>query len=551
VFPVRTSEGNQLAVRLLAEPKATPLTGTEGGINPFFAPNGEWVAFGAAGKIKKVSIHGGAPLILCDGALRGGTWTEDGYIIASLGNSTGLSRIPDGGGQPEALTTPAKGELTLRWPQILPGGKAVLFSASASQSNWENATIDVLSLKTGQRKTVQKGGFFGRYLPSGHLVYVRGGALYGAPFDTDRLELTGPPATLLEDLAASSFGGGQFDFSRNGTFVYTSGTPKSYGWGIVSVDSRGTVQPVVSTRGIYFRLALSPEGNRLALAAGSPGAADLWVYELDREISTRLTFSSDAVGGVWSPDGRYLVHSTTPGENSAIVAVRADGVGQRRRLLPAADKQTPLIPQAFSPDGRYLVFLRFRRGLSDMWSVEISHTASGELQAGKAEPLLESPAAEAGAAISPDGRWIAYNSNESGRYEVFVRPFGSGRITSGGKWQVSANGGANPVWSKAGKQVLFLTPSDHIMVADYAVDGESFRVSKPRPWVDKPIPTYTFLSGLPFGQGLAAFDLSRDGRKIITFDAPEAAYAPKGNLHVTMLVNWFDTVRRRVGGARN
>ena len=182
--------------------------GPKGGVNPFFSPDGEWVAFGAGGKLKKIPIQGGPPMTLCDGAsFRGGTWGEDGFIVAAFGNSAGLSRVPENGGSPQPLTKLENGELTHRWPQILPGRKAVLFSASSSQGNWEEAHVEVLSLQTGQRKTVVRGGFYGRYLPSGHLVYLRGGTLYGMAFDIDRLEPAGPPATLLEGIAASEFGG--------------------------------------------------------------------------------------------------------------------------------------------------------------------------------------------------------------------------------------------------------------------------------------------------------------------------------------------------------
>ena len=189
VFPIGDASDSRLAVRSLGQPNATPLAGTEGGDNPFFSPDGEWVAFNAGGKLKKISIHGGPPTTLCDAStLHGGTWGEDGFIVASFGNSAGLSRVPESGGSPQPLTKLESGELTHRWPQILPGRKAVLFSASSHYSTWEEAHVEVLSLKTGQRKTVVRRGFYGRYLPSGHLVYLRGGTLYGMAFGIDRLE---------------------------------------------------------------------------------------------------------------------------------------------------------------------------------------------------------------------------------------------------------------------------------------------------------------------------------------------------------------------------
>jgi serine/threonine-protein kinase len=189
VFPIGDASDSRLAVRSLGQPNATPLARTQGGFNPFFSPNGEWVAFGADRKLKKISIHGGEPITLCDApGIRGGAWGEDGFIVAVLSTTAVLSRVPENGGSPQPLTKFENGEVSHRWPQILPGGKAVVFSANSTFGNWEDAHVEVLSLRTGQRKTVVRGGFYGRYLPSGHPVYCRGGALYGMAFDIDHLE---------------------------------------------------------------------------------------------------------------------------------------------------------------------------------------------------------------------------------------------------------------------------------------------------------------------------------------------------------------------------
>jgi len=201
--------------------------------------------------------------------------------------------------------------LTHRWPQILPEEQAVLFSANASQSNWEGANIEVLSLKSGQRKIVQRGGYYGRYLPSGHLIYVRGGALYGVAFNAERLEPKGAPTMLLEDLAASDFGGGQFDFSGNGTFIYLSGKiPRMATRSIVWMDSAGKIQPLLSGPEGYSAPSISPDTKRLAVIVGL-GQRDLSVYDLQREILTKVTFAGNAITGIWTPDGKHrLWHGT-------------------------------------------------------------------------------------------------------------------------------------------------------------------------------------------------------------------------------------------------
>jgi serine/threonine-protein kinase len=227
----------QLATRLLDQPQATLLSGTEGAGDPFFSPDGQWIGFFAEGKMKKVSVRGSAVITLCDAPDgRGAAWGEDGIIIATLSgvSGIGLSRVPAAGGTPQVITNPIeKGEATHRWPQILPGGQAVLFMANTNVSKYDDSSIEVLSLKTGEVKVVQHGGYFGRYLPSGYLVYIHQGTLFGVPFDLTRLEVSGTPTPLLEDVAGdSNTAGGQFDFSRNGTFVYLSGKSSTGTWAL-------------------------------------------------------------------------------------------------------------------------------------------------------------------------------------------------------------------------------------------------------------------------------------------------------------------------------
>ena len=357
VFPVGYAGASRLAVRFLSRPDSTQLPGTERALNPFFSPDGEWIAFSAAGKIKKISIHGGPAVTLCDGIERGGSWGEDGYIIAVLGNQTGLSRIPENGGPPQILTTLQNGELTHRWPQIMPGGQAVLFSVNGAYGNWEQANVEALSLKTGRRKTVQRGGYYGRYVPSGHLVYVHGRSLYGVPFDLDRLEPKGPPATLLEDLASSTFGGGQLDFSRTGTLAYLSGKWSEYTRPLVWLDTGGKSHPLFPPPQVFSSVALSPDGKRLAITTGT-GGGDLWVYDLEREIPIRLTQAGPVLAVIWAPDGRHLVYGQAPGFACALMWIRADGAGEPQPLTQSESgpSQVPRIPHSISHDGRHIIF---------------------------------------------------------------------------------------------------------------------------------------------------------------------------------------------------
>jgi serine/threonine protein kinase/Tol biopolymer transport system component len=542
VFPIGNPGASRLAVRSLGQPNATPLTGTEGGSNPFFSPDGEWIGFGAGGKLKKIPIRGGPPIALCDsGPFHGGAWGEDGFIVASFGNSAGLSRIPENGGSPQPLTKPENGELTHRWPQILPGGKAVLFSASSSQVGWEEAHVEVLSLKAGQRKTLVRGGFYGRYLPSGQLVYLRGGTLYGMAFDIGRLEPVGPPATLLEGIAASTYGGGQLDFSRNGTLVYLAGNPIQAKRKLVWIDTAGKTEPFFAIPDQFNSPALSPDGKRLAVAIGSGSGGDLWVYDLEREIPTKLVTAGHVIlGAVWAPDGKHLVYGSDPGANNGVMWIRADGGGEPQPLT-RDDMHTGQVPTSVSPDGRFVLIMS--PGGAKAGTLTIDATDPDHPKAGATVTLLNDPGMIS-PTISPDGRWVAYTASAAGP-QIFVRPFANGKIAGSGTWQISATGGARPVWSHAAHQLLYATPEGRVMVVDYTVEGDSFHGLKPRPWTDKPIVPALGSMNAPFGVG-RLFDLTPDGRRIIAWEPEEQPKEAKVDLHVTMLQNWFDELRRRL-----
>jgi serine/threonine-protein kinase len=547
VFPIGDSGASRLAVRPLGQPNAVPLAGTEGGANPFFSPDGEWVGFGAGGKLKKIPIHGGPPITLCDsGTLHGGAWGEDGFIVASFGNGAGLSRVPENGGSPQPLTKPENGEITHRWPQILPGGRAVLFSASSSQVGWEDAHVEVLSLKTGQRKTVVRGGFYGRYLPGGHLVYLRGGTLYGMAFDIGRLEPAGPPATLLEGIAASAYGGGQLDFSRNGMLVYLAGNPSLQARRkLVWIDAAGKMQPFFAAPDQFNNPALSPDGKRLAVSIGSVGGSDLWVYDLEREIPTKLpTAGHTMLGAVWTPDGKHLVYGSDPSSNNGVMWIRADGGGEPQPLT-RDDTHTGQTPTSVSPDGRFVLISM--PGAQKAQTLAIDATDPDHPKAGAIEPMPNGHGIAD--TISPDGRWVASTVGASGTLQVVVRRFANGKIAGNGAWQVSAAGGGHPVWSRATHQLLYTTPDGRIMVVDYAVEGDSFQASRPRPWTDKQIgPVSGSVGSVPFGLG-RLFDLTPDGRRIIAWEPQEQPKEAKVDLHATMLLNWVDEVRRRLPAA--
>jgi serine/threonine-protein kinase len=544
VYPARGPDGRQrLATRLLDQPQATPLPGTEDGHDPFFSPDSQWIGFAAQGDLKKISVQGGAPVTICHaGQFVGASWGEDGNIVASLGILEPLSRLPDSGGAPQRLTKLAGGEATHRWPQVLPGGKAVLFTAAASPAGMVDASIQVMVLQTGAVKVLRRGGYYGRYLPSGHLVYMNQGVLFGAPFDLAKLEVRGAPTPLLEDVAGDpAWGGGQFDFSAApsapGTLVYLAGKENARRWRIVWTDGSGKTQPLLTTPGVYFNPRFSPDGRRLALDETSNGS-DVFVYDLERGTMARLTFDGHSQGPVWSPDGSRIAFRTNAVAGTNLMWTRTDGAGEPQKLL---ESPNVVIPWSFSPDGRRLAYFESNPDTSyDIWTLPLDSAGPDSAKPGKPEPFLRTPFGELVPAYSPDGRWIAYRTNESGGNEIFVRPApkdaSGGAPAGGGKWQVSSDGGVYAVWSHNGRELFYESGDNRIMVVDYTVSGDSFVPGQPRLWLEKPI----------LNVGRSNLDLAPDGKRFAVFEAAEAAEPAKGSVHVTFLLNFLDDLRRKM-----
>ena len=385
---VYVSQG-RLFTRRLDQPNATELAGTQGANAPFFSPDGQWVAFFTSGKLQKISVEGGSAVTLCDAISgRGGSWGEDGSVIAALSLNGGLSRIPFAGGSPTPVTDLQNGEVTHRWPQILPGGKAVLFTASPSIA-YDAANIEVMSLADRRRKTLVRGGTFGRYLPSGHLVYVNRGTLFAVPFDVDRLEVHGTPVPVLDHVGyTANTGSAQFDFSQTGTLIYSSDGAAGELLTIAWLDGEGKAQPLLAKPGAYGRLSLSPDGQRLALDVTEGSGTDIWVYDWQRNTMTRLTFTGNAEAPVWSPDGRYIAFQR-PGEGMSVT--RSDGSGMPQPLTQSKDNPAPY---SFTPDGKRLAFQAQGSGTAyDLWTVPLESDNAG-LRAGKPEVFLQTLADE-------------------------------------------------------------------------------------------------------------------------------------------------------------
>jgi Tol biopolymer transport system component len=535
-FTAQKASGQQpqLYVRRLEQLAAFPLSGTEGGRDPFFSPDSQWLGFFAEGKLKKVAVTGGAAIALCDAPNdRGGTWSEDGTIIFTPAIGAGLSRVSSAGGTPEVLTTPdqAAGENLHRWPQALPGGRAVLFTANAIGDS-ENASIVVQSLPKGPRRVLQLGGYHGRYLRSGHVVYIHLGTLFAAPFDLGRLELTGPAAPVLQGVtAAPTNAGAQFAFSDRGTLVFLPGQTVAAGVPIQWMNQDGKTEPLRALAGNYNNIRFSPDGQRLAMELGEGRERDVWVYEWGRDTMSRLTFDpGDDTRPVWTPDGQRIAFASTRAGKATrnIYWQRADGTGTAERLT---ETKNPPVPLSWHPSGKFLVFHENdpQTGM-DLWILPMEGNETSGWKPGKPTAFLKSPSNEVEPAFSPDGKWLAYQSSESGRSEVYVRPFPG----PGGKWQVSTGGGSYPTWSRNRKELFYRTAEFGFMVAAYAVAGDSFRAEKPRQWSP----------GLVPARGTArTFDLHPDGRRFAVLkDAEQQAEEKRDK--VVFIENFFDELRR-------
>ena len=540
VYLAAGADGKErLFTRALDQLQPSALAGTENADAAFFSPDGQWVAFHADDKLKKILVQGGGAVTLCTAQVfRGASWGDDGNIIAALRTNGGLARVPPTGGNPEVVTRIAAGERTHRWPQVLPGSEAVLFMSSTAAGGYEDANIEVQSLRSGQRKVLHRGGYFPHYLPSGHLLYMRDGVLFAAPMDLKTLALTGPPVPALEDVDGfPTNGGARFDFSRTGTFVYFPGDSATPARSLVWFDGTGKADPLRVKPGIFSAPRLSPDGKRVLLAINTGGIYDVWAYDWERDIMTRLTFGPrNNRFAIWTPDARGIVYSSADGQG--LFWLRADGTGTARQLTRGV--RGPQFAESFSPEGKRLVFCEQTTNTNfDLFTVDIDWSDENQPKAAEPQVFLATSSNESAAAVSPDGRWLAYHSNETGTFEVYVRPFAGASAGDRGKWQISSGGASSPRWVRGARELVYRTRDGRIMAASYTVAGDSFSAAKPRLWCEKPLldpSTFTF----------QLFDLAPDGKRVIAVAAAAGGEAQqKSATQVIFLQNYFDELRRR------
>ena len=533
-FVYNTTQG--LYLRAMGELEARLVPGTEGSLqSPFFSPDGQWVGYHQDGQLKKMAIDGGAPVIICAaGDPLGVNWAVDDSILFGqyFGQYQGVMRVSADGGTPELIIPAADGEL-IHGPQLLPDGDSVLFSVTRGSglNRWNEAQIVVHSLGSGQRTVLLEDGSDARYVPTGHLVYALGDALFAVRFDADSLQVIGGPVSVAEGvMRAAGFAGpstnvasANYGFSDQGALVYVLGASAPQRT-LVWVDREGQEEPVPVEPRAYTYPRISPGGTRVALQVGDQ-EEDIWIWDFARETSMRLTFDPGSdEHPVWTPDGERVVFSSArEGGPRKIFWKAADGTGAVERIT---DGQTDLAAYAFSPGGQRLVLRELREMGPNGDLVVLSMTADRTL-----EPLIATPSSELNADVSPDGRWLAYESDASGQSEVYVRPFPN---VDDGQWLVSTDGGTRPRWSPTGRDLFYLHEG-RLFVAPVTT-GATFTPGNPE----------MLFEGAFDGVAGRTYDVSPDGERFLIIKQADATSEMATAPRVIIVENWFEELQRLV-----
>jgi len=499
------------------EPRLVP--GTENAGSPFFSPDGAWIGFERGTALLKVPVTGGPPVtILADAGAQivGTAWGLDGMVI--FARNDGLYRVPAGGGSPERLTPEPEAGQAYSRPQFLPGGKGVIFYMRVPGAPGTDR-LGVLSLETGEQRILIPGGH-PEYLSSGHLVFMRGTTLMGVPFDEDRLELTGDPVALVQDVRRSGSNTADYALAANGTLIYVPGAGHFGGRTLVSVARDGLGQALPMEPRDYQTPRVSPDGRRVAVWAGG----DIWIYELARGTMTRLTFDpANDAEPLWFPDGERLVFSSNRQGTYDLFWTRAGGTGTVQRLTTSSQHE---IPSAWGSNGRQLLFTECRTPNAGPCDVSVL-SMEGEP---RARPLLRTEFDEGLPAISPDGRWMAYQSNESGPPEIYVRPFPD---VEGARWQVSTGGGTKPLWGASGEELFYQAPAGLTVVP--VQRGATPTLGKPQ---------RLFSLARYFVTTLRDYDITPKADRFL-LSAPITSDGGDG-AHIVVVQNWDQELKRLV-----
>jgi serine/threonine-protein kinase len=564
VYVVGSGPGTgRLMVRALDQLDATPLGGIEGASAPFISPDSKWIGFmyaagsGSIVQLKKVSMTGGPPITICaiGGILMGASWGPDGSIVFATLSATGngLMSVPAGGGEPRALTTPdvKHGELGHAFPSVLPGGRAVLFTIATGRGP-ETFQIAVLDRASGERKILVRGGAHAEYVAAsnagdpGYLVYAVSGTLRAVRFDPVRLEVVGDQVPIVDHVRTKNAGVAEYAVSRQGGLAYVPGGVEGSAIGaarsLVWVNRKGTEEPIKAPQRAYQYLNLSPDGTKMAVEIRDQDD-DIWIWDFAHETLTRLTFdpAPDAYP-VWTPDGRRVIFSSPRGGAAGLFWQPADGTGTPERLTTSSTRQ---VADSISADGEQLVLMEDipeSRVSGDLKVLQLPRPST-TFEAGKlkAEPLIQTKFNERNGEVSPDGHWLAYESNESGDYQIYVRPFPN---VNGGRWQVSPKGGTKPKWAPNGRELFYF--ADGYLTAVPVQTTTAFSSANPAKLFD----TRYFV-----GNAERTYDVSRDGQKFLMIkNGPRSdqtqtsmtSTTVREQPTITVVLNWSEELKTRL-----
>jgi serine/threonine-protein kinase len=416
------------------------------------------------------------------------------------------------------------------WPQIVPGGRAI-FTVLRGGRSADEGSIEAVDLETGERTVLHSGGAYGRWVPSGHLVYLRESTLFAMPFDIDTLDATGVPSPIVQGVTNhTDNGGAQYDFSQSGHLAYVSGVVGTPEFPVFGVDRKGVVSPIWDEPGTYGHPRMSPDGSRLSLSVFRDGNWDVWVFDLERDVATRLTFDEGYDGDqIWSPDGQHMVFTSDRGGKMMAYRKPADGSGEAELV---AELEHDFWASSWSPDGKWIIG-ELQSESFGLWVVP----ADGE---GEPFEYLSTQFIERFPDISPDGRWVAYMSNESGRPEIYVRAF----PVASGKWQVSDGGGTMPTWSSDGSE-LFFRDRNGLMAAPVSSDGDTFNAGRP-----VEVSTSNFVPDrvgiVVAGSYFPDYGPMPDDSGFVVLFGDERRISQD---HITLVTNWFGVLKETLPGS--
>jgi eukaryotic-like serine/threonine-protein kinase len=526
-FTARDEKGKvALYVRPLNSTTAQPLTGTEEAMYPFWSPDSREIGFFASGKLRRIDAAGGPPQTVCDALNgRGGAWSKDGVIVFTPTTNAALLRVPASGGTPEPASKldASRAENSHRWPFFLPDGKHFLYWARTSQGyreytgNVQGNALYVGELGSLQAKQLMKSETMAEYA-SGHLLFMREQTLMARPFNVRTLEVRGEAVPVAEHIAINgAVARPIFSASENDSLIYQSGETAG-NWNLEWVARDGKPVGAVAQPDRYFYPALSPDGARLAvnLFNSTQGTQDIWIFDLARGTKTRLTFGpANQLSPAWSPDGKTIVYQSNAKGGYHIYSKAADGSGAEQKVLESEDAQEA--GPRFSPDGRYLVYLRRPNTGSqpsiDLWALPLFGDR-------KPIPIVQSAFDKGGAAISPDGKWLAYHTSDSGRNEVYITAFPG----AGAKWQFSTNGGIEAHWRKDGKELFFLDPTDNLVAVDVNIANNAPQLG---------VPHILFQANAIHRQS-GPYDVTGNGKKFLV----NTGNLKEGSDPLTLVLNW-------------